>query len=68
MTTEREKMLAGELYDPSDPELVRGRVRARELCQALSARAVINAGSVVTRDIPEGVLAVGNPCRVVRQL
>lgn len=29
---------------------------------------VIGAGSVVTRDIPEGVLAVGNPCRVVRKL
>ncbi len=28
--------------------------------------AVIGAGSVVTRDVPEGVLAVGNPCRVVR--
>lgn len=30
--------------------------------------AVIGAGSVVTRDIPAGVLAVGNPCRVVRPL
>jgi maltose O-acetyltransferase len=29
---------------------------------------VIGAGSVVTRDIPAGVLAHGNPCRVVRQL
>jgi maltose O-acetyltransferase len=29
-------------------------------------RAVIGAGSVVTRDIPAGVLAVGNPCRVIR--
>ena len=28
----------------------------------------IGAGSVVTRDIPSGVLAVGNPCRVVRSL
>jgi len=30
--------------------------------------AVIGAGSVVARDIPAGVLAVGNPCRVVREL
>lgn len=30
--------------------------------------AVIGAGSVVTRDIPANCLAVGNPCRVVRQL
>src|SRR4029453_17764535 len=29
---------------------------------------IIGAGSVVTRDIPSGVLAVGNPCRVVRKL
>lgn len=31
-------------------------------------RAVIGAGSVVTRDIPEGVFAAGNPCRVIREL
>jgi maltose O-acetyltransferase len=183
MRTERQKMLAGELYDPLDPELVSARTRARDLCQALNAtreadeaerrrilidlfgaggegvwmqppfycdygsnitvgtrvffnfncvvldvcavrigdfslfgpavqiytathpfdaeqrrtrefakpveigsdvwvgggaiicpgvtigsRAVIGAGSVVTRDIPDGVFAAGNPCRVVRQL
>jgi maltose O-acetyltransferase len=183
MPSEREKMVAGELYDPLDPELVSARVRARDLCQALNAtreadeagrrhilvdlfgaggdrvwmqppffcdygwnitlgarvffnfncvvldvcavrigdftlfgpsvqiytpmhpfdaelrrhqefgkpvhigsdvwvggasiicpgvtigsRAVIGAGSVVTRDIPEGVFAAGNPCRVIRQL
>ena len=28
----------------------------------------IGAGSVVTKDIPSGVLAVGNPCRVIRKL
>lgn len=31
-------------------------------------RTVIGAGSVVTKAIPAGVLAVGNPCRVVREL
>lgn len=30
--------------------------------------AVVGAGSVVTRDIPAGVLAAGNPCRVIREL
>jgi maltose O-acetyltransferase len=180
---EREKMLAGELYDPLDAELVRARERARDLCQELNAtregqqqerrrilqalfagndenvwiqppffcdygtnivlgkkcffnfscvvldvcqvkigdytmfgpavqiytathpldadlrrkqefgktveigsdvwvgggaiicpgvkigsRCVIGAGSVVTRDIPAGMLAVGNPCRVIREL
>lgn len=183
MKSERMKMLAGELYDPQDPELVVARDRARDLCQALNAtreaeqderrrllqsllgsggddvwiqppffcdygsnirlgtkcylnfncifldvcqirvgdhtlfgsgvhvytathpldpvrrreqefgkpvmigsdvwigggaiicpgvsigsRSVIGAGSVVTRDIPEGVLAAGNPCRVIREL
>jgi maltose O-acetyltransferase len=183
MRTETEKMLAGELYDPMDPELVRARERARDLCQDLNAtreaqheqrrrilkelfgsggetvwmqppffcdygsnillgervffnfncvvldvcrvtigdytlfgpaaqiytathpmnaelrrrqesakpievgsdvwvgggailcpgvrigsRSVIGAGSVVTRDIPEGVFAVGNPCRVIREI
>ena len=29
---------------------------------------VIGAGSVVVHDIPAGVLAAGNPCRVIRQL
>jgi len=34
----------------------------------IGARAVIGAGSVVTRDIPAGVLAVGHPCRVIREI
>jgi maltose O-acetyltransferase len=183
MLTERQKMLAGELYNPFDPELMAARERARDLCQALNttresqqskrrrilqnlfgaggesvwmqppfycdygsnihlgtrvffnfncivldvcevrigdytqfgpgtqiltplhpfdaalrrqqeygkaveigadvwvgggalilagvrigSRAVIGAGSVVTRDIPEGVFAAGNPCRVIRDV
>jgi maltose O-acetyltransferase len=183
MPTERERMMAGELYDPMDGELVAARNRARDLCQALNAtraadaagrqailgdlfgrggdsvlmqppffcdygtnielgervffnfncvvldvcrvrigdftlfgpgvqiltplhpvdaelrrtrefgkpveigsdvwvgggalilpgvrigsRSVIGAGSVVTRDVPEAVIAVGNPCRVIRSL
>ncbi len=34
----------------------------------IGAGAVVGAGSVVVRDIPPGVLAVGNPCRVLRAL
>ena len=29
---------------------------------------VIGAGSIVTKDIPSNVLAVGNPCRVLREI
>ena len=29
---------------------------------------VIGAGSVVTKDIPDNVIAVGNPCRVIREI
>ena len=29
---------------------------------------VIGAGSVVTKDVPAGVVAVGNPCRVLRPI
>jgi maltose O-acetyltransferase len=183
MVTERHKMLASELYNPLDPELVSARDRARDLCQALNgtreaqqeerrrilrdllgsggdtvwmqppfycdygsniylgtrvffnfncivldvcevrigdytlfgsgvqiltplhpfnaelrreqefgrpveigadvwvgggalilagvhvgSRAIIGAGSVVTRDIPDGVFAAGNPCRVIRNI
>jgi maltose O-acetyltransferase len=183
MQSERDRMLAGEPYDPHDPELVAARRRARDLCQALNAsreddaalrrrilvelfgtggdtvwmqppfycdygsnirlgervffnfncvvldvcevrigdftlfgpavqlytathpmdpllrrgqesgrpieigsdvwvggaavicpgvrigdRSVIGAGSVVTRDVPAGVLATGNPCRVIREI
>ena len=35
---------------------------------SIGSRSVIGAGSVVTRDIPEGVFAAGNPCRVIREI
>lgn len=34
----------------------------------IGARSVIGAGSVVTRDIPEGVFGAGNPCRIIREV
>ena len=34
----------------------------------IGKESVIGAGSVVTRDIPSGVFAAGNPCRVIRKL
>ncbi len=35
---------------------------------AIGDGTVIGAGSVVTRDIPAGVVAAGNPCRVIRPI
>jgi maltose O-acetyltransferase len=34
----------------------------------IGSRAVIGAGSVVTRDVPDDVFAAGNPCRVIREI
>ncbi len=34
----------------------------------IGSRTVIGAGSVVTKDIPDGVVAAGNPCRIIRQI
>ncbi len=43
---------------------------AAVICPGVSigSGSVIGAGSVVTRDVPAGVFAAGNPCRVVREL
>ena len=49
MATEREKMLAGELYDPLDQELVAARKRARDLCHALNSG--LNADADFSRRI-----------------
>ena len=40
------------------------------ICPGVSIgnRSVIGAGSVVTKDIPVGVFAAGNPCKVIRVL
>lgn len=34
----------------------------------IGSRSVIGAGSVVTRDVPAGAFAAGNPCRVIREI
>jgi maltose O-acetyltransferase len=34
----------------------------------IGAGSIVGAGSVVVRDVPAGVVAAGNPCRVIREL
>src|SRR5688572_21162890 len=50
-------MLAGELYDPLDPELVAGRERARDLCQALNATR--EAAQVARRRLVQELFGAG---------
>jgi len=57
MRTERDKMIAGELYDPMDPELVAARAQARDLCQALNATR--EAEQAERRRILQALFAVG---------
>ncbi|HEX6963951.1 MAG TPA: sugar O-acetyltransferase [Lacipirellula sp.] len=57
MPTEREKMLAGELYDPLDAELVAMRLRARELCHAINSASPAN--ETLHRQLLEKLLAAG---------
>lgn len=61
--SEKEKMLNGELYD-SNYNLT--------VCVlpgvTIGNNTIIGAGSVVTKDIPSNVVAVGNPCKVIKQI
>lgn len=57
MGNEREKMLAGELYDPMDRDLVAARYRARELCQKLNASS--DAEELLRRQLCEEIFGRG---------
>jgi len=35
---------------------------------SIGSETVIGAGSVVTKDVPSGVVAAGNPCRIIREI
>ncbi|WP_394243065.1 sugar O-acetyltransferase [Vibrio astriarenae] len=67
-----EQRVDGGLYD-SAPITVEDRVwigANTTVCAGVTIGngSVIGAGSVVTKDIPAGVIAYGNPCRVVREI
>lgn len=79
MTIEKDKMLAGAPYDARDAVLVAERLRVGNdvwigggviVCPGVTIgdSAAIGAGSVVTGDIAAGVIAVANPCKVLRSI
>ena len=43
-------------------------IHPRQIDTCLLYTSIIGAGSVVTKDIPSGVIAAGNPCRVLRRV
>ena len=63
---------------PSDGHMAVVDVAVQGFCRVVACRdgggvsigddVIIAAGSVVIRDIPSGVLAGGNPCKVIRKL
>jgi maltose O-acetyltransferase len=57
MRTERDKMLAGELYDARDPALVTERNRVRELCQKLNTSRDVEED--LRRDLCNQIFAKG---------
>ena len=34
----------------------------------IGSNVVIGSGSIVTKDIPDGVIAAGNPCKIIREI
>ncbi|MBA3272312.1 MAG: putative colanic acid biosynthesis acetyltransferase [Chthoniobacterales bacterium] len=78
-TVAQEVYLSSGSHDFSSPEipLVTGKITvgedvfigARAFVMpgvTIGARSVVGACSVVTKDVPEGVFAAGNPCKVLR--
>jgi hypothetical protein len=66
------RLLVKALNDTRDDQTEERARLIKELIPSagvrIGARSVVGAGSVVTRDVPDGVFAAGNPCRVLRDI
>ena len=63
MESEKEKMLSGQLYDASDPQLVAERERARDLTRRYNRTAAGDAGE--RRELLESLLgSLGDDCEI----
>jgi hypothetical protein len=78
MSSNFDKLHTGELYDPGEPEIMDKQNQAldkmfdfnhtRPSAVKIGKNCWIGAGSVVVKDIPSNVVAVGNPCKVIRKI
>ena len=62
---------AGHAIDPTERAMGIGTSKPITLEKGnvkIGPNALVAAGSVVTKDIPAGVIAVGNPCKVMRKI
>ncbi len=75
--TEREKMLAGEVYDACAPDLLEDLNRMKVLCQqynnllpgvTIGDNAIVAAGAVVTKDVPANAIVGGVPAKMIKMI
>lgn len=55
----------------SKDKVVKGTIANTTKCHeilTIGNNVVIGAGSVVTHNIPDNVIAVGNPCQILREI
>ena len=64
----RTRELTREYYFSDYGDIEKRTSILRELLGGIGENSVIGAGSVVTKDIPAGVIAVGSPCKVIREI
>ena len=57
--------LCGNVHVGNDSQVCAGSVVIQGI--HIGSNTTVGAGSVVVKDVPDGVVAYGNPCKVVRE-